>query len=63
MWEGLLAGCREACAQFAARSGSSLEEVKEAILDFYGVSAKAEDIPQHVERMALLAKKVNSHTS
>lgn len=37
-------------------------EAKEPILDFFGVSVKAEDIPQQVERMYLLKKKVNVHT-
>lgn len=31
---------------------------KEPILDFFGVSVKAEDVPQQVERMYLLKKKV-----
>lgn len=33
---------------------------KEPILDFFGVSVKAEDVPQQVERMYLLKKKVSS---
>ncbi len=33
---------------------------KEPILDFFGVSVKAEDVPQQVERMYLLKKKVGS---
>ena len=32
---------------------------KEPILDFFGVSVKAEDVPQQVERMYLLKKKVS----
>lgn len=37
-------------------------EAKEPILDFFGVSVKAEDIPQQVERMYLLKKKVHLST-
>ena len=33
---------------------------KEPILDFFGVSVKAEDVPQQVERMYLLKKKVGA---
>ena len=36
-------------------------EAKEPILDFFGVSVKAEDVPQQVERMYLLKKKVCTH--
>ena len=37
---------------------SSDPNAKEPILDFFGVSVKAEDVPQQVERMYLLKKKV-----
>ena len=36
---------------------------KEPILDFFGVSVKAEDVPQQVERMYLLKKKVGALSS
>ena len=57
-----MAGCREAVAHFLAKGASNTAgaEAKEAILDFFGVSAKAEELPVHVERMDLLAKKVSS---
>lgn len=36
---------------------------KEPILDFFGVSVKAEDVPQQVERMYLLKKKVGDYSA
>ena len=57
LWNGLLRSCNQACKMFA--NGYAAEgEAKEPILDFFGVSVKAEDIPQQVERMYLLKKKV-----
>ena len=39
---------------------SSDPNAKEPILDFFGVSVKAEDVPQQVERMYLLKKQVTA---
>lgn len=57
LWNGLLRSCNQACKMFA--NGYSADgDAKEPILDFFGVSVKAEDVPQQVERMYLLKKRV-----
>jgi len=57
LWNGLLRHCNQACKMFANGHVSD-PTAKEPILDFFGVSVKAEDVPQQVERMYLLKKKV-----
>ena len=44
-----------------ANGHTSDPNAKEPILDFFGVSVKAEDVPQQVERMYLLKKKVGAY--
>ena len=53
LWFGLLRGCDDAMAAAIAAG----KPVKEAVLDFYGVPVKAQDVRQFVERMRLLADK------
>ena len=61
LWNGLLRHCNQACKMFA--NGYHADPAaKEPILDFFGVSVKAEDVPQQVERMYLLKKKVGCIT-
>lgn len=54
LWFGLLRGCDDAMA--AAISAG--KPAKDAVLDFYGVPVKAQDVRQFVDRMRLLADKV-----
>ena len=58
LWNGLLRHCNQACKMFS-NGYTSEPNAKEPILDFFGVSVKAEDVPQQVERMYLLKKKVS----
>lgn len=60
LWNGLLRHCNQACKMFA-NGHTSDPNPKEPILDFFGVSVKAEDVPQQVERMYLLKKKVGAY--
>ncbi|KAL0021888.1 hypothetical protein WJX77_011593 [Trebouxia sp. C0004] len=59
LWNGLLRHCNQACKMFA-NAHISDPSAKEPILDFFGVSVKAEDVPQQVERMYLLKKKIEA---
>lgn len=55
LWWGLLRGC-EKVEKLAAEKRS---EVKDAVLDWFGVATKAQDITSFVTRMNLLAERVS----
>ncbi|CAM6102358.1 unnamed protein product [Calypogeia fissa] len=51
LWEGLVNGCKDALR----RAGNE----KAAVLDFFGVPVKAQEILSRVKELAFLAKRVN----
>ncbi|KAK9824197.1 hypothetical protein WJX72_008454 [[Myrmecia] bisecta] len=56
LWNALLTGCDSAVAA-AASTGA---DASNAVLDFFGVPVKASEMASHVERMGVLAKKIEA---
>lgn len=52
LWAGLLAACER-----VERASAASAERDPGILDWFGVSVKAAEIPAHLERMRVLARK------
>ncbi|KAK9828376.1 hypothetical protein WJX81_001254 [Elliptochloris bilobata] len=55
LWAGLLAACER-----VERASAAPAERDPGVLDWFGVSVKAAEIPAHLERMRVLARKVEA---
>jgi len=55
LWAGLLAACER-----VERAAAASAERDPGVLDWFGVSVKAAEIPAHVARMRVLARKVRA---
>ena len=59
LFHGLIHGCYTAQENFK-RNMRGDPEVREPLLDFFGISVKANEVPAHSQRMEILERKVNN---
>ena len=57
LFHGLIHGCYTAQENFK-RNMRGDPEVREPLLDFFGISVKANEVPAHSQRMEILERKV-----
>ena len=59
LFHGLIHGCYTAQENFK-RNMRGDPEVREPLLDFFGISVKANEVPAHSQRMEILERKVSN---